>query len=403
MRRLSAALLATVILTSFVQPQDAKLAVKLGPNAAAWQVGPSQGKIDAVNIDADGRPAAAIGPNGLVLTTAAPVVRDTEVLVRFRITLPKGQGSGLNVVAGQKKAGDSAANALALQLYVYPSAEPETVSWTLSPMPGEKQGVAGSYTARTLPANRLLLPEMTRRRIEQDYAAEPTLTKRWLTLRYELRKHAARVWLDGRLLREARHPEIDTTGFVRLNLSNGIQVAEAALRDLPPQDPRFETVGLDHDLNTAQFKGEAVKRESLPAGKSVVVGGVPFVLPAADERGRTHIDLKPSWLRCGLVEGSWDPAYGDLVRWRGATDRDPARIQFRVPNGQYTRLHLLAAFTGEADTTPVVTAQFYRGVRRPPGQLRREGPRLHSCVSEQSASAACKRHQRQSPPRHHPA
>ena len=41
-------------------------------------------------------------------------------------------------------------------------------------------------------------------------------------------------------------------------------------------------------------------------------------------------------------------------------DRDPARIQFRVPNGQYTKLHLLAAFTGEADTTPVVTAQFYR-------------------------------------------
>src|SRR5438034_11727385 len=105
-------------------------------------------------------------------------------------------------------------------------------------MPGEKQGVAGNYTARTLPANRLLLPEMTRRRIEQDYAAEPTLTKRWLTLRYEFRKQAARVWLDGRLLREARHPQIDTAGFLRLTLLNGIQVAEVALRDLAPLDPR---------------------------------------------------------------------------------------------------------------------------------------------------------------------
>src|SRR5262249_9999452 len=147
----------------------------------------------------------------------------------------------------------------------------------------------------------------------------------------------------------------------RLNLWNGVQVAEVALRPLAPLDPRFETVGLDDYLNTAKFKGEAVKREALPAaGKAVRIGGGPFVLPAADERGRTHIDLKPSWLRCGLVEGSWDPAYGDLVRWRGATDRDPARIQFRVPNGQYTHLHLLAAFTGEADTTQVVTAQFFR-------------------------------------------
>src|SRR5438552_7659681 len=208
MQRLSAALLSTVFLTPFVQAQDAKLAVRLAPNAAAWEVAPYQGKIDAVSIDGDGRPASAIGPSGLVLTTSAPIARDTELFVRFRITLPKGLGSGLNVVAGQKKAGDSAANALSLQLYVHPTPEPETVSWTLSPMPGEKQGAAGSYTSRTaLPTNRLLLPEMTRRRIEQDFASEPTLTKRWLTLRYEFRKQAARVWLDARPPREARHPE----------------------------------------------------------------------------------------------------------------------------------------------------------------------------------------------------
>src|SRR5262249_45121932 len=96
--------------------------------------------------------------------------------------------------------------------------------------------------------------------------------------------------------------------------------------------------------------------------KPVVVGGVPFLLPAKDERGRTHIDLGPSWLACGLAEGSWDPAYGDLARWRGATARDPARIQFRIPNGQDTKLHLLARFSRAADTTPVVTAQFYRDI-----------------------------------------
>src|SRR5262245_28737888 len=181
MRRSSAALLTSLLLlTLFVHGQDTKPGVKFGPNEAAWQVAPYQGgKIDAVAIDGDGRPASAVGPNGLVLTTAAGIAQDTELFVRFRITLPQGQGSGLTVTAGQKKPGDSAANALSLQLHVHPSPEPETISWTFGALPGEKQGLAGSYVARTLPANRLLLPEMTRRRIEQDYAAEPTLIKRW--------------------------------------------------------------------------------------------------------------------------------------------------------------------------------------------------------------------------------
>jgi hypothetical protein len=362
MRRACAALLFLPLLwTTCVQGQSTRPGVKLGPNETAWQVAPYQGKIDSAPIDADGRPATAVGPNGLVIATAAAIGKDTELLVRFRVTLPKGQGSGLTVTAGQKKPGDSTANALSLQLHVYPAPEPETLTWTLGALPGEKQGLAGSYVARTLPANRLLFPEMTRRRLEQDYAAEPTLTRRWLTLRYELRKHSARVWLDGRLLREARHPEIDTTGFVRLNLWHGVQVAEVAICPLPPQDVRYETVRLEDYLNTSQFKGVADKRDSLPAaGEPVVVDGVPFVLPAMDERGRTQIDLSPSWLSCGLVEGSWDPAYGDLARWRGATAREPGRIQFRIPNGQYTKLHLLATATGETDTTRIVTAQFYR-------------------------------------------
>ena len=86
MRRLSAALLlSTLILAFFVQAQDAKLAVSLGPNPAAWQVGHYQGgKLDAVTVDADGRPAAAIGPNGLVVTTTAPVARDVEITARRR-------------------------------------------------------------------------------------------------------------------------------------------------------------------------------------------------------------------------------------------------------------------------------------------------------------------------------
>src|SRR5258708_623047 len=129
MRRSCAALLfSPLLLTLFVQGQNTKLGVKLSPNEATWQVTPYQGKIDAVAIDGDGRPAIAVGPNGLVLTTTAAIAQESELFVRFRITLPKGQGSGLTVVAGQKKAGDSAANVLSLQLHVYPSPEPESVT-----------------------------------------------------------------------------------------------------------------------------------------------------------------------------------------------------------------------------------------------------------------------------------
>ena len=85
MRLVSAALLlSTVILTCLVQAQDAKLAVTLGPNAAAWQVGSYQGKIDAVTIDGDGRPASAIGPNGLVVTSAAPIGTPNRTVSNLR-------------------------------------------------------------------------------------------------------------------------------------------------------------------------------------------------------------------------------------------------------------------------------------------------------------------------------
>ena len=60
------------------------------------------------------------------------------------------------------------------------------------------------------------------------------------------------------------------------------------------------------------------------------------------------------------MEGAFDGLTGDLHRWRGALERNPGRIQFRIPNAPYAKLHLLAAYSGEADTTALVTAQFFR-------------------------------------------
>src|SRR6266511_230942 len=127
---------------------------------------------------------------------------------------------------------------------------------------------------------------------------------------------------------------------------------------MPAAPARVETVALEGCLNTDRFRGDTIKLQE--QGKVVRVGGVPFVLPRPDANKRDHIDLLPSCLACGAVPGDFYASTSDPERWGGALSREPGRIQFRVPNGPYTKLHLLAAATDEADTTSTVTAQFYR-------------------------------------------
>src|SRR5437899_12669567 len=104
-----------------------------------------------------------------------------------------------------------------LQVYMTVPArpDPESLVWYLQPLPGKKDAAAGNYRIRNLPKNRLTWPDMVRRRLEADTAAEPRLTNRWITLRYQLRKHEARVYLDDRLLRAAGHSTLETAGLVQ--------------------------------------------------------------------------------------------------------------------------------------------------------------------------------------------
>ncbi len=338
--------------------------VDLGPvldgKTKSWQATPVNGaKPDHTIADAAGRPALIVGPNGLDLTTAAPIERDVEIRAVLRFTSPKDAGTNAYIFAGLKKPTDPPANPLTATFTIHAGpVYSQSVYWTLAPLPNRKESSAGAYSVRKLPRDRLTWPEMTRRRVEQDISTEPQLGERWITVRYILRKNATQVYLDDRLLRDARDPKLDTTGYFRLRLYNNMQLASLSMHDAPPDEAQFELVPLAGYVNERLFQGQALKREGLSA--TVAVGNVKFVLPAPDAKGRDHVNLQPSWLRCGLLEGGFDGWEGDAARWRGALDRDPARIQFRVRNGAYSKLHLLAAFTGEADTTPTVTAQFYR-------------------------------------------
>jgi hypothetical protein len=344
---------------------SADLMPVLFPADSRWQMGNYQGvKTDLVVAMADGRPVWQVGASGLTLTSKEKLTTEVELRLRFRMTSPEDRGSWLIVQPGLPKVGDQGANPLRLYMTLYQGTDPEHLTWYLSPMPDKKDTVAGNYTIRNLSKNRLTWPDMVRRRVEADIAAEPRLTQRWITLRYQLRKHEARVYLDDRLLRAAAHPKLDTTGFVQFTFTRGVEIASLAVRPLPPADPRFESVPLDGYVNAAQFRGDMVKLEG--RGKPVQLGGVPFLMPLPNtaslgpEQNRDHVDLKPSWLRCGLLDGDFYAGAYDMARWAGALERDSGRIQFRVPNGPYTKLHLLAAYSGEPDTTPVVTAQLYR-------------------------------------------
>jgi hypothetical protein len=333
----------------------------LVPATSGWRVGHYQAPgNDLVVAMVAGQPAFQVGPSGLILTSKEKITGDAELRLRFRVTSPEDKGAWFTIAAGLPKPDAPVANPLYVGMTVYQGPDPENLTWTLSPLPDSKETLTGNYSIRNVPKNRLTWPDMVRLRMESETAAEPRLTQRWITLRYQLRKNDARIYLDDRLLRAAHHPRLETSGFVSMTFTRGIEIASLAVVPLPPADRRFETVPLEGYLNADHFRGDVVKLDARGTGKPIQVGGVPFLLPQADEQKRDHIDLKPSWLSCGVLEGDFYGGEGEIMRWRGALGPEPGRIQFRVPNGQYSKLHLLAAFSGEADTTPVVSAQFYR-------------------------------------------
>src|SRR5262245_18941680 len=94
-----------------------ELKAVLAVDAAQWQAGPVQGvSLDLTAVDGEGRRAVAVGPNGLVLTTAAPLPDDAEVVARLRFTSPKEQGSTVYVFGGLKKPEDRGENPLHMGL-----------------------------------------------------------------------------------------------------------------------------------------------------------------------------------------------------------------------------------------------------------------------------------------------
>jgi hypothetical protein len=194
--------------------------------------------------------------------------------------------------------------------------------------------------------------------VEHDMAQLPGLKDKWVQVRVDTGKNSVRVWVDDRLVVTKSGPEVLTDGSVQMTLYPGASVAGFST-GTRAVTPGFEPIALGGYANAKTFvDGEAIDWASLPTpGTAVNVGGVPFVFAGTNAEGNDHIDIGRSFLRQANAMGylpTTSPRLG------GADERDPARIQLRIPNGNYKALHLIAACDGETDSVPIITAQFYR-------------------------------------------
>ncbi|MCS6849592.1 MAG: hypothetical protein NZ700_00305, partial [Gemmataceae bacterium] len=232
-------------------------------------------------------------------------------------------------------------------------------------------------------------PEDFRARIEHDMAALPGLSDKWLNLRVELRDGEVRVWLEDRLVAIKKSPDVRSAGRVRLQLGPGVQLASCTAVPWRPT-PGFVPVPLEGYANGRGLVGnvplaaDVLPPPTLAADGTRVwptVQGIPFAFPSVNLEGKDHLDISRSLFRQATMDGySGLQAMGP--RWFGAAHRDPARIQLRIPNGQYDRLYVIAAAEERKDALPILTAVFYRPQAGFPEAFTTTVPSVSATVSD---------------------
>jgi hypothetical protein len=334
--------------------------------SAAWSV--TSGTYAIAPDRTLGKPVLTADKTALVLDAKAAANGPREVRALVRLRTAAGAASA-DFALARKDANDpglhlilsASPNSDVVSCQVSQAGKPlhdaaalaKTLDW--EPTPGN--GFSYQLRAYGLRDIRPGWPEDFRVRVEHDMAALPDPDHKWLAVRIELREGEVRFRVDDHLVAHKQSPDVHAAGLSRLTLSPGAQLAAY---EVVPWDPPagFESIRLDGYANArALLGGAAVKPGPLPAGKLTRVGGIPFVFPKVNAEGNDHIDVGRSLYRQANLT-DYMPSYGP--RWAGSTLRDPARIQLRIPNGQYDTLYLLAACEDTPDRVPLVTAMFYR-------------------------------------------
>jgi hypothetical protein len=335
---------------------------------AAWTA--TAGTLIASKDDALGRSILSVEKSPLTLESkaAASGARELRALIRLRPT-----GMTPSVTADFSLAKKDAKDP-GLRMYLSTSQGAEYVScqvqhagqalhdaaalakkldWTPEP----SNGFTYYLRAYSLKDIRPGWPEDFRTRIEHDMAALPEVPDKWLGIRFEMRDGEVRFWLDDHLVGRKIDPAIHADGFVRIEMSPGAQIAAYEVTSWAPT-AGFVPLRLDGYANGRAFMGgAALKPDALRPGKAATVGGIPFVFAGINAEGKDHIDVSQSLYRQANLDGYLPSS---TQRWNGSSYRDPARIQLRIPNGQYHALYLIAASDEERERVPLITAMFFR-------------------------------------------
>jgi hypothetical protein len=349
----------TVLTAAPVSAPNAEPAPSAVLDPAAWTVADLKGNTFLAGQDA-GRPVITAGAKSLLIASLGKLDADTRVRIRFRFTDPA-KRSALTFSAGLANPADIKEKGRDITI----SAGASAVGWSVHDPESKARlpQTTGSYRPQFLVERSLSWPETLRANVEADMVASKPISERRLTLDVILREHGYEVSLDGIPLTTVSSASLDPRGFARLTLTPNVEVIHVT-NDKAPLDTAwvFRPVLLDSVLNASEIEGRKIDRTSLSKSAQFEKDGVPFALAEPDTGGNDHVDVGASWFRQGNVAGRYSGRGADAMaaRWGGALMKDPARIVLRLPMARYRALHLIAAADSDADSVPVVTAQFYR-------------------------------------------
>lgn len=386
------------------QPADsgrtaAELDAILGPGATTrWEIPPVSRALNyrVVQDDQLGRPALVCeGPRGLVLKGRTTFQSEVEMtcLVRPGMTA-KGRATSFSLDFG-KDPDNPRAPGLRVSLQAW-AGRSDYVALASVPF----RRVVTRVNLRPYGVVSPVWEDTVRVPLEQAMAAAPLPEDAAVEIRCRIGRDRVRVWIDDRLLLDAteaeiralrdaadkdalaritampdgkaktaqlqalkakdrRAPALPTSGAVEIILQPGVRLASFSVAPVAPEQELYESIRLDGYANARQLLGAertAVAADALPFGQEVMVQGIPFRFVARGA-GADHIDVGQSLFRQANMEG-YHPS--NRHRFAGTTERDPGRIQLRIPNGRYDALYVIAAFDDAPNSIPTLSASFYR-------------------------------------------
>jgi hypothetical protein len=352
----------------WAKPLDQAAAVLMLPSEADKVVAPWQvtGKLQRVQDDLLGREVYDVpAKTRLVLRSAAIDVPEyvVEALVRLPDETPLGGNATLRCGVTSRGAKLAPAYSLGVSrqgdrgFYLHPIVGEGTI-WT-QPLREDVKPEKNTPTRWSTPvAERYPLERISpvwdedfRVGVENDMTAIPLGKNVWRRLRIEVSRQRVRMYHNGLLAFDEPNRAV-VHGDVVLELTGAARVAGLEVRPLSRVNGPYELVSLEDLCNARDF----VAAGSLPpADRTVTINQIPFVFSPRGSRS-DHVDVGVSQYRERATQDGGEP----LESWPTAGQIDPARLMVRVPKGAYRRLWVVAAHDGEANSTPVLTARFYK-------------------------------------------